>query len=89
MAPGRKRKQLLAALHHMRRDVMANRRPPVRTQLRSSSQPYGVVMRCPAARLGLRSPQAPPTSVRHDMAAGRRDVLSFSAQQPSPGATDF
>eukprot|EP00961_Rhodomonas_salina_P120620 1623186-Rhodomonas_salina.1 len=68
---------------------MASRRPPVRTQLRRSSQCYRMVMRRPAARLGLRSPQASSTSVRHGLAAGRRDVPSLSAQQPSPGATDF
>eukprot|EP00961_Rhodomonas_salina_P261247 3530589-Rhodomonas_salina.2 len=46
-------------------------------------------MRSPSARLILRSPLASPASARHCLATGRGDVLSLSAQQPSPGATNF
>eukprot|EP00961_Rhodomonas_salina_P089960 1209828-Rhodomonas_salina.1 len=42
LAPGRKKKQLSAVLHHMRNDIVASRRAPARTQLRRSSQRDGV-----------------------------------------------
>eukprot|EP00961_Rhodomonas_salina_P056336 756831-Rhodomonas_salina.1 len=42
LAPGRKKQQLSAALHHMRRDIMASKRAPARTQLRRSLQRDGV-----------------------------------------------
>eukprot|EP00961_Rhodomonas_salina_P129872 1749286-Rhodomonas_salina.1 len=48
LAPGRKQKQLSAALHHMLRDIVASRRAPARTQLRRSLQSDGVVIRRPA-----------------------------------------
>eukprot|EP00961_Rhodomonas_salina_P101244 1362703-Rhodomonas_salina.1 len=89
LAPGRKKKQLSAALHHMLCDIVASRRAPARTQLRRSSQRDGVVMRRPAARLILRSPQVSSASARNCLATGLCDALPLSASQPSPGATDF
>eukprot|EP00961_Rhodomonas_salina_P288981 3905080-Rhodomonas_salina.1 len=91
MASGRKKKQLLAAIAHMRRDIMATRRSPARTQIRRSPQRYGVIMRRPSTRLILQTLQTSPASAsaRNGLDPGLCDVLSLPAQQPSLGATDF
>eukprot|EP00961_Rhodomonas_salina_P182842 2468631-Rhodomonas_salina.1 len=91
MAPGRKKKQLLAAITHMLRDVMATRRSPARTQTRCSPQRYGVIMCRPSTSLILLLQQTSPASASasHGFDPGLCDVLSLPAQQPSLGATNF